>query len=323
MSGILDEARKALEIEIEGLRALLPKLGASFEEAARMMLACKGKVAVTGMGKSGHIANKIAATLASTGTPAFFLHPGDAFHGDLGMTTREDIVLAISNSGQTEEVIRLLPPLRRIGVPVVAMTGNPESELARRAEVHIDVSVPEEACPLGLTPTASTTAALAMGDALAVSLLKLRNFKAEDYALFHPGGSLGKKLLTTVADLMDSGDRLPRIAASTPVRQAIPELQEKRYGVTSVVDDGGKLIGVFSMGDLTRLHLKDPSLAFMERPVADFITRTPRTATADTLAARALNTMETHNIRALIVVDEAHRPIGIIGLYEVLKAIDY
>ena len=226
-SEILNEARRALEIEIEGLQGLIPRLGASFERSVKLMLECgakDGKVAVTGMGKSGHIGIKIAATLASTGTRAFFLHPAEAIHGDLGMLGRNDLVLAISNSGSTEEVLRLLGPIRRMGLPLIAMTGNPESELARRAEEHLDVSVAQEACPMDLTPTASTTAALAMGDTLAVCLLRLKDFTPENYALFHPGGSLGKQLLITVADLMDSGDKLPLVRESMPVKEVLTEL---------------------------------------------------------------------------------------------------
>jgi arabinose-5-phosphate isomerase len=320
---VLAEARRALEIEIDGIRALIPRLGPPFEQAARMILACKGKVVVTGVGKSGHIGTKIAATFSSTGTPAYFLHPAEALHGDLGLVAKDDLALAISNSGQTEELIRLLGPFRRIGIPLIAMTGNPDSELAKRAEVHLDVAVPQEACPLGLAPTASTTAALALGDALAVCLLSLRNFRAEDYAIFHPGGSLGKKLVTTVGDLMESGTKLPQVPHTATVREAIPELQNKRFGLTSVVDAQGVIAGVFSMGDLTRLHLSDPSLAFMQKPISEFMTHNPRTTTADALAARALHDMESLNIRALIVIDEAQHPVGVIGLYEVLRAIDY
>lgn len=320
---VLHAARRALDTEIQAIEGLLERLGDSFERAVALMLSCRGKVVVTGMGKSGHVANKIAATLASTGTMAFYLHPAEALHGDLGMVGRDDVVLALSNSGQTEEIVRLLGPFRRMGLPVVAMTGNPASELARRAEVHLDVSVAREACPLGLAPTASTTAALAMGDTLAVVLLEQRNFRAEDYAVFHPGGSLGKQLVTTVADLMDSGGRLPLVQETTPVGEAIPEMENKHYGLTAVADAAGRLSGVFSMGDLTRLHLRDPALGFMERPVGEFMTRRPRTTPPDALAARALNTMENHKIRALVVTDEARRPLGIIGLYEVLRAIDY
>ncbi|MEE8396539.1 MAG: KpsF/GutQ family sugar-phosphate isomerase [bacterium] len=323
MMDVLDAARKALEIEIAGLRGLVARLDSSFEEAVNLVLACDGKVAVTGMGKSGHVGQKIAATLASTGTTAFFLHPAEAIHGDLGMVASGDIALAISNSGETEEVVRLLAPLRRIGVPIIAMTGNPKSELAKRSQVHLDVSVAEEACPLGLAPTASTTAAVAMGDALAVTLLTLRGFTPEEYAKFHPGGNLGKKLMTTVNDLMESGAAVPTVRGDQPVKEAIPEILEKNYGLTAVTDNQGELKGVFSIGDLTRLHLKDPTMAFMEHAISEFMTAEPRTVPPDALAAGALNVMETHNIRALFVVDATSRPIGIIGLYEVLRAIDY
>ena len=323
MTDILSELRRALEIEIEGLQGLVQRLDQRFEQAVQMLLACKGKVVVTGMGKSGHIAHKIAATLASTGTRAFFMHPAEAVHGDLGMTERDDVVLALSNSGGTEEILRLLGPLRRIGVQIIAMTGNAESELARRAEIHLDVGVPREACPLNLAPTASTTAALAMGDAIATTLLALRKFTPEDYALFHPGGNLGRKLVTTVQDIMAAGDRLPVVPEQTPVAAAVQEIEAKGWGLAAVVDAAGCLAGAFSLGDLLRLHTKDPSLGFMQRPVAEFMTRSPRTVLPDALAARALNIMETHNIRALFVAGADRRPIGIIGIYEVLKAIDY
>jgi len=323
MSDIIEEARRALRIEIEGLEGLEARIGAAFEEAVRMILACEGKVVVTGVGKSGHVARKIAATLSSTGTVAIFLHATEAIHGDLGRVDPRDVVLALSNSGSTEEVVRLLGPLRRIGVRVVAMTGNPESELARRADVHLDASVAQEACPLGLAPTASTTAALALGDALAVCLLKQRNFREEDFYQFHRGGNLGKKLLTTVGDLMDGGEKVPVVRDTDPVRAVIGEIQAKRYGLTTVVDADGKLCGAFSMGDYTRLSIADPALAFMERPIAEFMIRAPRTVAPDALAARALHTMEQHKIRCLIAVDDDRRPVGIIGLYEVLQAIDY
>ena len=322
MSDILSEARRAMEIEQQAIAGLVTRLGPSFEEAVRMMFACKGKIVVTGMGKSGHVGHKIAATLASTGTMAFFLHPAEAIHGDLGMVGPEDVILALSNSGATEEVVRLMGPLRRMGVKVIAMTGNPQSELARHAEVHLDASVAQEACPLGLAPTASTTAAMALGDALAVCLLRLRNFKPEDYAVFHPGGSLGKKLVTTVDDLMDR-ERVPQVPETRSVAEAIQEIQAKGYGVTCVVDGKGLLVGAFSMGDLTRLHLKDASLSFMRRPIGEFMIRSPKTVPPDLLAAQALHVMETHKIRALFVVSAEGRPLGMVGLYEVLKAIDY
>jgi arabinose-5-phosphate isomerase len=325
-NSILTEIRRALEIEVEGIQGLIARLdenGESLVRAVEMLFQCSGKVIVTGMGKSGHIGNKIAATLASTGTQAFFLHPAEAIHGDLGIAAKEDIVLAISNSGNTEELLRLLGPFRRIGLKLIAMTGNPQSELARRAEAHLDVSVPREACPLDLTPTASTTAALAMGDAIAVTLLSLRNFQPEDYAVFHPGGNLGKKLMTTVGDLMVGGEHLPVVADAISVSSAVQEIQAKAYGVTAVVGDNGKLSGAFSLGDLMRLHIEEPSLAFMEKPVSGYMNTQPRSVTPDTLAARALNIMENHNIRALFVTDGEDRPMGIIGIYEVLKAIDY
>ena len=320
---IISEARRALDVEIQGLQGLQPRLNDTFVAAVRAMYACKGRVVVAGMGKSGHIGTKIAATLASTGTPALFLHPGEAIHGDLGMVTPQDLALVLSNSGATEEVLRLLGPLRRMGVNVIAMTGNPQSELAKRADVHLDVGVAQEACPLGLAPTASTTAALAMGDTLAVCLLRLRNFKAEDYAVFHPGGSLGKKLMTVVADIMDTGDKVPVVPHDMPLRDVITVLQDKHYGVTGAVDAAGRLVGAFSMGDLARLHLKQTDLAFLEQPIGRHMHPDPKSVPPDLLAARALNIMETHNIRALFVVDEAHQPIGIIGLYETLRAVDY
>ena len=322
MTDILQEAKTALEIEKEGIANLIPRLGDSFKSAVEMIFSCKGKVAVTGMGKSGHIANKISATLASTGTMAFFLHPAEAIHGDLGMVSRNDIVLALSNSGQTEEVLRLLGPMRRMGVPLISLTGNPKSELARRSEVHLDVSVEREACPLGLAPTASTTAALAMGDTIAVCLLRLRNFKPEDYALFHPGGSLGKKLMTVVGDLMDR-ENLPQVAENDEITKVIAEMTAKTYGITAVVDGEGRLTGVFSLGDFSRLHIQDPTLSFYKKPVIEFMSVNPKTTNPDQLAARALHTMESMNIRALIVTDEEKHPVGIIGIYETLKAIDY
>jgi arabinose-5-phosphate isomerase len=320
---VLDEVRKALTIEVEAIQGLSTKLGGEVERALDMLLDCQGKVIVSGMGKSGHVGRKFAATLASTGTPAAFLHPAEAIHGDLGVIAKNDIVIALSNSGTTEEVIRLLGPLRRIGVPLISMTGNPDSELARRADLNLDVSVAREACPLNLAPTASTTAALALGDALAVTLLKLRNFKAEDYALFHPGGNLGKKLMTTVADLMESAENTPIVSGNMAVKDVVAEIREKNYGITMVVDDEGVLQGAFSLGDLLRLHIDDRSLSFMDHPVREHMAVEPRHITPDRLAAKALYQMETGNVRALFVVDEHKKPLGIIGIYEVLRAIDY
>lgn len=319
----LAEVRRALTLEAEAVQALVPRVGTEAERALRLMCDCQGKVVVVGMGKSGLVGRKIAATLSSTGTPSIFLHPGEAIHGDLGVLSRNDIVVALSNSGSTEEVVRLLAPIRRMGIPLIAMTGNPQSELARRADVHLDVGVAREACPLNLAPTSSTTAALAMGDALAVTLLAMRGFRPEDYAVFHPGGNLGRKLVTTVADLMESGDKLPCVRADQVMSEVVDEVMHKNYGVTSVVDASGKLVGSFSAGDLLRLHIRDRSMAFLGRPVSEFMTRTPRTVEPGALGAQALHEMEKNNIRALFVVDAAGVPVGIIGLYEVLKAIDY
>ena len=320
---VCNEIRRSLEVELRGIQELIPRLGESVERAVALLFQCAGKVVVTGIGKSGHIGRKIAATFSSTGTPAVFLHPVEAVHGDLGILSKNDVVLALSNSGGTEEIIRLLGPLRRLGVPIIAMTGNPNSELAKRAELNLDVSVTQEACPLNLAPTASTTAALAMGDALAVTLLSLRNFRPEDYAVLHPGGSLGKKLITTAGDLMETGGNIPLVDDAMPMSGVIDEMLAKRYGITSVVDSAGILVGAFSVGDLLRLHIKDRSLSFMNRPIRDYMVPNPKYVTADVLAARALYIMETNNIRALFVVDEVEKPIGIVGIYELLKAIDY
>ncbi|MDH4247609.1 MAG: KpsF/GutQ family sugar-phosphate isomerase [Deltaproteobacteria bacterium] len=324
---ILTELRRSLEIEGEGIRSLLEHIrqdgGDSVDGALRLMFQCSGKVVVTGVGKSGHVGQKIAATLASTGTPAFFLHPVEAIHGDLGMVSRMDVIVALSNSGQTEELLRLLGPIRRMGLPIIAMTGNPESELARRADIHINVAVPREACPHNLAPTASTTALLAMGDALSVCLLSMKNFKPEDYALFHPGGNLGKKLMTTAGDLMQGGTKLPAVPEDATVSAAVKEIQDKQFGVTAVIDSMGRLSGAFSLGDLMRLHVKDPSLSFLKEPISKHMSPNPRVVSPEVLAARALNLMETLRIRALFVMDEQKVLLGVIGIYEVLEAIDY
>ncbi|MBX9606013.1 MAG: KpsF/GutQ family sugar-phosphate isomerase [Gammaproteobacteria bacterium] len=320
---LLEEMRRALVTEGHAVLDLADTLGAEAEQALALLYNCRGKVILTGLGKSGLIARKIAATLSSTGTPALYLHPVDALHGDLGVLHADDLAIALSNSGGTEEVLRLLAPMKRVGIPVIALTGNRDSELARRATVHLYAGAAREACPLNLAPTASTTAALAMGDALAVTLLAMRGFQPDDYKLFHPGGSLGRKLMTTVADLMDTGARMPVVRAWQNVGEVVAVVLEKNFGVTCVVDADGRLAGSFSAGDLLRLHIRDRSLAFLGRPVADFMTVNPRHIGPEALAAEALNLMEKHNIRALFVVNDAGEPIGIIGLYEVLKAIDY
>jgi len=317
---ILDEARRVIRIEAEALAALSEKIDDSFEQAVRLILASKGRVVVTGMGKSGLIGQKIASTLASTGTPSFFLHPAEGVHGDLGMIMRGDLVIAISNSGETEEVLRILPVIRRIGTPLVAMTGNPASTLARAADLHLDVSVREEACPLGLAPTASTTATLAMGDALAVALLVERKFGPEDFALFHPGGSLGKKLLLTVADLMHTGDAVPLVRVDTPMREALFVITSRGLGVTGVLDRENRLVGVITDGDLRRAL--ERGVEILSSDAETLMTRNPKRIGASELAARALQRMEQYGITSLFVFDspESVTPSGIIHLHDLLKA---
>ena len=319
-SHILGLVRKALEIEREGIEALLERLDTPVVEAVRLIGSCSGKVAVLGMGKSGHVGRKIAATLASTGTPAFFLHPAEALHGDLGMVMRGDVALMLSGSGQTEEMLQLLGPLGRMGIPLVAVTGHPNSELARRAQIHLDVSVPREACPLNLAPTASTTATMVMGDAIAVCLLELKGFQDKDFAQLHPGGSLGKKLLTTAEDIMDKKN-LPQVTENTSIEQAVQEIHGKGYGITTITKAQGRLCGAFSLGDLLRLHAKQSN--FMQEPVSKYMNPKPHFVTPDTLAAQALFLMESKHIRCVFVCNQQQQPIGMLGIYEVLKAIDY
>lgn len=316
---LLDLARAVLKTEAEAILRLHERLDEAFVRACELMLACAGRVVVTGMGKSGHIGGKIAATLASTGTPAFFVHPGEASHGDLGMITRQDVVLALSNSGETPEILAILPLIKRLGVPMIALTGRPHSTLAREAEVHIDVGVDKEACPLGLAPTASTTAALAMGDALAVALLETRGFTAEDFALSHPGGALGRRLLLRVRDIMHGGERLPLVALGAPLRDALMEITRKGLGITAVVDAEGRLAGVFTDGDLRRA-LDHADIDLRRARIEEFYTPGGKTCPAEMLAAEALGLMERHQINALIVVDENRRPIGALNTHDLLRA---
>lgn len=310
--------RRALEIERDALSALIDRIDPAFAAACHVLLACKARVVVTGMGKSGHIGNKIAATLASTGTPAFYVHPGEASHGDLGMITRDDVVLAMSNSGETAEILTLLPLLKRMRVPLVAMTGRPTSTLARTADVHLDVSVALEACPLNLAPTASTTATLAMGDALAVALLDARGFKPEDFALSHPGGTLGRRLLLKVADVMHTGDRLPRVQADTPLRDALLVMTRKGLGMTVVVDADDRVEGLFTDGDLRRVL--DQGHDVRTVTLGTVMTPGGKRIGADALAAEAVARMEEHKITALMVVDDQHRLQGIVHMHELLRA---
>lgn len=312
-------AARVLTIEAEGLIALREKLDRQFTRAVEMLLAAPGKVIVTGMGKSGLIGRKVAATLASTGTPAFFLHPAEGLHGDIGMVLKGDIVIAISNSGETREVVQLLPVFKRLGLELIALTGDPRSTLARHADASIDVGVLEEACPLGLAPTASTTAALAMGDALAVVLFEEKGFSAQDFAMLHPGGVLGRKLLT-VEELMHSGEEIPLVSAGTPLKDALFTISSKRLGVTGVLDDSGALIGVITDGDVRRAMEKGTDL-FRVRAEEVMSTRPKRISSSD-LAASALRKMEEHSITSLFVFDEgeARQLVGIVHIHDLLKA---
>ncbi|GAA5177324.1 KpsF/GutQ family sugar-phosphate isomerase [Modicisalibacter zincidurans] len=309
-------ARRTLKLEQQAIATLIGKLSDDFDRACRLILACQGRVVVTGMGKSGHIARKIAATLASTGTPAFFVHPGEASHGDLGMITARDVVLALSNSGETQEITALLPLLKRMGTPLISMTGRPASAMACHAEAHLDASVEREACPLDLAPTASTTAALALGDALAVALLEARGFTAEDFALSHPGGTLGRRLLLKVEDLMHSGARLPSVVIGSPLREALLEITHKGLGFTCVVDEKGRLAGVYTDGDLRRTLDQHGDLRALR--VDDVMTRGGKRIRADILAAEAVRLMEDNRITALAVVDDDDRPIGAIHMHDLL-----
>ena len=319
----LQLARETLHIEADAVRALADKLGDDFIRAHKLLFDCteqKGRVVVTGMGKSGHIGSKIASTLASTGTPAFFMHPGEASHGDLGMITRDDVVIAISNSGESDEIVKILPQLKRRGTPIIAMTGRVDSTLSQAATVHLDTAVAKEACPLNLAPTASTTATLALGDALAVTLLDARGFGEEDYAMHHPGGSLGRRLLMHVADVMVDGDRVPRVAADALLPAAILEMSKKGLGLTAVVDADNRLLGVFSDGDLRRTLESTDSVRSTR--VADVMTKTPKTIRADKLAVEAAEAMQRFNIASsgLLVVDANNKLVGAVHVLDLMRA---
>lgn len=314
----LQLARETLQIEAAAITRLSERLDEQFVRSVELMLACKGRVVVSGMGKSGHIGNKIAATLASTGTPAFFMHPAEAAHGDLGMITDKDILLAMSNSGESDEIIALLPALKRKGTPIIAMTGRPQSTLAREANIHLDAGVEKEACPLGLAPTASTTAALALGDALAVALLEIRQFKAEDFALSHPGGSLGRKLLVHIRDIMHSGEALPQVQSGASLKEALLVMTQKGLGMTAVCDREGKLIGVFTDGDLRRTLDRTLDLAGLY--IDDVMGRNPRTVAANLLASEAAHLMQQHKINGLLVTGKDGQLLGALNMHDLLKA---
>ncbi|WP_143735713.1 KpsF/GutQ family sugar-phosphate isomerase [Microbulbifer mangrovi] len=315
---IIEAGRRTISMEAVAVAALEQRIGNGFQKACELILACKGRVIVSGMGKSGHIGRKIAATLASTGTPSFFVHPGEASHGDLGMITRQDLVIAISNSGTSAEVLTLLPLLKRLGIPMISMTGKPDSPLAQSADVNLDIAVDTEACPLNLAPTSSTTVTLVMGDALAVALLEARGFTAEDFAFSHPGGALGRQLLLKVEDVMHAGDELPQVAPETPLSTALLEMTSKGFGMTTVVDKGGHLLGVFTDGDLRRVI--DQKQELDSATMDQVMSRRPKTVSAHTLAAEALRIMEDSKITALVVEDPEHHPIGLLHMHDILRA---
>jgi len=317
---IVQEAKRVIQVEADALKALAERIDGEFERAVEMILSSRGRVVVSGMGKSGLVGQKIASTMASTGTPAFFLHPAEGIHGDLGMIMKGDVVIGVSNSGETEELLRILPVIKRLGARLIAMTGNPASTLGKAGDIVLDISVKEEACPLGLAPTASTTATLAMGDALAVALLVQRGFSAEDFALFHPGGSLGKKLLLTVADFMHSGDAMPLVSEETPMREALFVITAKKLGASGVVDAEGRLVGVITDGDLRRALERGSDI--INQPAGALMTRNPKRIKGMELAAKALQQMEEFSITSLFVFedDTSDIPIGIIHLHDLLKA---
>ncbi|TNJ35399.1 KpsF/GutQ family sugar-phosphate isomerase [Arenimonas terrae] len=318
-AALIASGQTVVAIETQALQAMQARMGPEFAAACRALLACRGRVVCTGMGKSGHIATKIAATLASTGTPAFFMHPGEASHGDLGMVTDADVVLALSNSGETDEILAIVPALKRQGNVMVAMTGRPQSSLARLADLHLDVSVPAEACPLSLAPTSSTTAALVMGDALAVALMDARGFTAEDFARSHPAGSLGRRLLLHIRDVMHTGDDIPSVRADASATAALLEMTRKRLGMTAVVDADGVLQGVFTDGDLRRA-LDDEQTDLHNTPVSRLMGRSPKTLGADALAVEAAHLMEEHKISSLVVVDAGRRVVGALNIHDLLRA---
>jgi arabinose-5-phosphate isomerase len=311
-------ALNVINIEQQAIAELTQYIDDDFAKACELMFSCRGRVIVIGMGKSGHIGGKIAATLASTGTPSFFVHPGEASHGDLGMVTIDDVVLTISNSGETGEVLAIIPVLKRIGAKIIAMTGKPDSTLAKLADTHVCVKVSQEACPLGLAPTSSTTATLVMGDALAVALLNARGFTADDFALSHPGGSLGKRLLLRLADIMHKDERLPTVVESAKIKDALVEMSLKGLGMTAVVNAQNKLVGLFTDGDLRRIL--DAEINIHQDSITSVMTKQPLVAKQDMLAAEALKIMEDKKINGLIIVDEDNHPIGAMNMHDLLKS---
>ena len=315
---LLNMGRAVIDTEAQAITALMSRINANFADACTHILNCRGRVVVLGMGKSGHIGGKIAATLASTGTPAFFVHPGEASHGDLGMITSQDVVIALSNSGETDEIVTLLPVIKRLQVPLIAFSGNPKSTLARTADVNIDVSVAKEACPLGLAPTSSTTAALVMGDALAVALLEAKGFGPKDFALSHPGGTLGRRLLLHVDDIMHRGGEIPQVTTDALLSNALLEMTQKGLGMTAIVDAENKLMGIYTDGDLRRSL--DHGVDVHTTRIGSVMTRNCKTAKANILAAEALSLMEAHKINALIITDDNNTVIGVLNMHDLLRA---
>ncbi|MDX1513379.1 MAG: KpsF/GutQ family sugar-phosphate isomerase [Gammaproteobacteria bacterium] len=315
---LIRAGREVIETEARALGDLASRVDEAFVRACNLMYACRGRVVVTGMGKSGHVGRKIAATLASAGTPAFFLHPGEASHGDLGMITEEDVVLALSNSGDTAEILTILPVIKRLGVPFISLCGEPDSRIAKEADVNIDVSVEQEACPLGLAPTASTTAALAMGDALSIALLQARGFSAEDFARSHPGGRLGRRLLLHISDVMHTGDGIPAVTADAKLSEALMEMTRTRLGMTAIVDADRKVLGIFTDGDLRRAFERETDVHKVR--ISEVMTPGCTTVKPDLLAAEGLNIMQQRAINALLVLDENERLVGALNMHDLLRA---
>ena len=314
----LSLAREVLNIEAKEIEALAARLDANFEAAVQLILHCKGRVVVSGMGKSGHIGGKIAATLASTGTPAFFMHPAEASHGDLGMITKEDVVIALSNSGESDEILNILPTIKRLGAKVIGITGNTTSTLAKESNIHLSAEVSQEACPLGLSPTASTTVTLALGDALAVCVLDCRDFSAEDFAKSHPGGSLGRRLVTRVKDIMRTESAVPFVSDSVLLSEALVEMSEKSLGLTAIVNKENQVVGIFTDGDLRRVFAKGANPESTK--IADVMHLKPSTITAEKLAAEAIELMEQKKINGLLVTDENGELVGAFNMHDLLKA---
>lgn len=310
--------RQVIKTELAEITSLLARIDESFTRACELLLSCKGRIVVTGMGKSGHIGGKIAATLASTGSPAFFVHPGEASHGDLGMITKNDIVIALSNSGNTAEITTIIPILKRFAVPLISMTGDKNSTLARQADINLDVSVSKEACPHDLAPTSSTTVALVMGDALAVALLQARGFTAEDFALSHPGGSLGRRLLLHVSDIMHTGDSIPKVTDTATVSEALLEMSKKGLGMTAITDKENRVLGIYTDGDLRRSL--DKNINVHKTPISDVMTKNCRTTTANELAAAIVKIMDEHSINGFLVTDENNKLIGALNMHDILRA---